>query len=155
MTAAASSGPVVPTWTFADRLRKIRRDVVDMEQAEFAEALGARRPAYSAWEAGRNQPRDLVAFARRVELLTGVPAAWVLGLDVAVSAAPAVPAGRAVPATDGGQPDEGSRTTRRRQAANAEKSSLCTSRAQARSAPRWRSGSAGHPGSPFGLRPVA
>jgi DNA-binding XRE family transcriptional regulator len=82
MTSAA--GParatgLVPEWTFADRMRKIRRDVLDLEQGAFAEKLGVKRQAYAAWEMGRTHPRDILALARRVELVSGVPASWVLG----------------------------------------------------------------------------
>jgi DNA-binding XRE family transcriptional regulator len=82
MTAAAaegSDGPVIPAWTFADRMRKIRRDVLDLEQGPFAEKLGVTKQAYAAWETGRTHPRDILALARRVELVSGVPAEWVLG----------------------------------------------------------------------------
>ncbi|URC18077.1 helix-turn-helix DNA binding domain protein [Arthrobacter phage Cole] len=36
--------------------------------------------AYSHWEAGRNTPRNLVTVAQRIEMLTGIPATWTLGL---------------------------------------------------------------------------
>jgi transcriptional regulator with XRE-family HTH domain len=70
---------VIPEWTFADRLRKARQSV-DLNQRDFAERLGVGAPAYGQWEAGNNRPRDLVALAKRVELLTKVPAAWLLDL---------------------------------------------------------------------------
>ena len=83
-----------PQWSFADRLRKIRRDVVGAgSQAEMAELLGVPRAAYSNWETGTSRPREIVAIARRVELLTGVPATWVLGLDEAVPAAESITTG--------------------------------------------------------------
>jgi DNA-binding transcriptional regulator YiaG len=68
-----------PEWSTADRLRKIRRDT-GYSQDEFAEMLGANPNNYRAWESGRNHPRDIVALAKRIEMLTGVPAAWTLGL---------------------------------------------------------------------------
>ena len=68
-----------PEWSTADRLRKIRRDT-GYSQDEFAEMLGANPNAYRAWESGRNHPRDIVALAKRIEILTGVPAQWTLGL---------------------------------------------------------------------------
>lgn len=68
-----------PEWSTADRLRKIRRDT-GFSQDEFAAKLGANPNQYRAWESGRNHPRDIVSLARRIELLTGVPAAWTLGL---------------------------------------------------------------------------
>lgn len=73
-------GPNWPTWTFADRLRKVRM-MTGLDQRTFAGHLEAGASAYAQWEAGNNQPRDVVAIARRIELLTRVPAAWVLGLE--------------------------------------------------------------------------
>lgn len=72
----------VPEWTFADRLRKIRTDS-GMHQREFAGALGVNPATYAAWESGRNHPQSgqMVAVAKRIELLTQVPATWTLGLD--------------------------------------------------------------------------
>jgi DNA-binding XRE family transcriptional regulator len=84
MTSAQSdepTGAVIPDWTFADRMRKIRRDVLGIEQGEMAEKLNVKKQAYAAWETGRTHPRDILAIARRVELATRVPAQWVLGLD--------------------------------------------------------------------------
>jgi DNA-binding transcriptional regulator YiaG len=65
----------IPEWSFADRIRKIRREVVRVDQAEFARDLGVTKEAYSAWESGRNEPRSILALARKVELVSGVPAA--------------------------------------------------------------------------------
>lgn len=72
----------VPEWTLADRLRKIRR-LTGMSQGEFARAINVPEPRYAAWETGRNQPHsgDLLAVAKRIELLTRVPAVWTLGLS--------------------------------------------------------------------------
>lgn len=81
-THAAGSGPVIPWWTLGDRIRKSRL-TVGMDQREFAEALGLPAGSLAAWETDRAKPRDLVAVAKRIELLTRIPAAWVLGLDVA------------------------------------------------------------------------
>lgn len=83
----AAPDRVVPTWELADRLRKIRRDVMHAQQHDMADALGVGRQGYAAWEAGRTQPRDIVALAKRLELLCGVPASWTLGIG---EAAPAV-----------------------------------------------------------------
>lgn len=79
----------VPTWDLADRLRKIRRDVMHVQQHDMADALGVGRQGYAAWEAGRTQPRDIVALAKRLELLCGVSASWVLGLQDGAAAADA------------------------------------------------------------------
>jgi transcriptional regulator with XRE-family HTH domain len=68
----------VPRWTFAERIRKVRRDR-GLTQEEFAEnVLGIRLSTYSAWETGRNTP-DLAQLAPVLERKTGVPRAWFLG----------------------------------------------------------------------------
>lgn len=77
----AAAAYEVPQWTFADRIRKVRRDVLRLEQAEFADKLGVTRQAYAAWESGRNEPRSILAVAKRVEAMSRVPAAWILGVD--------------------------------------------------------------------------
>jgi transcriptional regulator with XRE-family HTH domain len=51
-----------------------------MDQRAFATALGTTHATYGHWELGTNTPRDLVAVARRVEALTKIPAAWLLGV---------------------------------------------------------------------------
>ncbi len=71
---------VIPQWTFGDRLRKARHQA-GMDQRSFADAVDATPGSLATWETDRSRPRDLVALAKRVELLTGVPAAWLLGLD--------------------------------------------------------------------------
>ncbi|MCK6210571.1 helix-turn-helix domain-containing protein [Georgenia sp. EYE_87] len=79
---AATQGEVtayVPQWTFADKLRKARLSV-GLAQIAFAEKLGVSAPAYAQWEAGRSNPRNVVQVARRVEAVTRVSAAWLLGL---------------------------------------------------------------------------
>lgn len=60
-----------------------------MGQADFASAIGVGRQAYSSWEASLEdiQPRNIVAIARQIELLTGVPATWVLGLEETAASA--------------------------------------------------------------------
>jgi transcriptional regulator with XRE-family HTH domain len=74
-------GSFVPEWTFSDRLRKVRRDIAQESQEDFAAHLGVTKVAYAAWESGRNVPRGQITIAKRVEVLTGVPASWLLGLD--------------------------------------------------------------------------
>lgn len=76
---ATLRAPRQPEFTLADRLRKIRHDVLRMRQTEFAESLGVTRSAYAAWEAGRTQPRDVVSIARQIEAEYGVAASWTLG----------------------------------------------------------------------------
>lgn len=51
-----------------------------MTQAEFADAIGVKEGSLAAWETDRATPRDIVAIAKRVEMLTNIPAAWLLGL---------------------------------------------------------------------------
>ncbi|OZF33354.1 hypothetical protein CH296_11030 [Rhodococcus sp. 14-2496-1d] len=79
----APEGDVNPEFDFADRLRKIRRSVAGLTQAEMADELGVSQKAYSAWEAGRNTPTNLVAIAKRAEMRWRgrVTAAWILGVD--------------------------------------------------------------------------
>lgn len=71
-------GMSYPQFNFGDRIRKVRRDVVHLSQAEMADTIGVSQKVYSAWEAGRSRPTDIVAIAKRVELLTGVSAGWLL-----------------------------------------------------------------------------
>lgn len=79
---APEVAPAVPTWTFADRLRKART-TAGYDQKTFAAVLGVKVPTYSAYESGRGitpRYRDIGAFADRVEQTTGVPAWWLLGV---------------------------------------------------------------------------
>lgn len=69
-----------PVWTFGDRMRKARRRS-GMTGAEFSQALGITQSALGQYETDRTQPRDIVELSRRVEALTGIPAAWMLGVD--------------------------------------------------------------------------
>lgn len=71
-----------PVWTFGDRIRKARRRT-GMTGAEFSEALGITSSALGQYETDRAVPRDIVDLAKRVEDLTGIPAAWLLGVDPA------------------------------------------------------------------------
>ena len=57
-------------WTFGDKLRKIRR-AARASQGDFADQIGQTRETLSAWEAGRNQPRNIVSIAKRIELAYG------------------------------------------------------------------------------------
>lgn len=81
--AAGKSGPagaVIPQWSLGDRLRKARR-TMGLSQAEFAKRLGENVKTYAAWELDTSAPRNVVAVAKRVEIATGVSAAWVLGVE--------------------------------------------------------------------------
>jgi len=73
---------VIPMWSFGDRIRKIRTDL-GMTQVQFAESLGVTSNALAQWESDRNQPRRMVEVAEKIEELYKVPAAWVLGVDIA------------------------------------------------------------------------
>lgn len=68
-----------PQWGFADRVRKVRRDVLDINQAQLAEQLEVTRAAVEGWESGRNAPSDIAGIAVKLERLTGVPRVWFLG----------------------------------------------------------------------------
>lgn len=80
-----SLNPVVPlprrtpTWTFAERLRKARREV-GLNQEKMAALLGVKTATLGAWETGRNKP-DLADLAPRLEAATGIPRYWFLGWD--------------------------------------------------------------------------
>lgn len=75
----ATSTRTVPRWTLGDRLRKIRREI-GADQKLMAEKLGIDKASYANWEYDRSLPRNLVSVASRIELMTGVPAEWLLGL---------------------------------------------------------------------------
>lgn len=74
---------VVPSWEFADRIRKIRMYHTRWNQKQMAAALEVGSPRYEAWESGRNEPRPALAeqLAYRLQALTGVPAWWTLDQD--------------------------------------------------------------------------
>lgn len=82
MTVDREAGPVFPAWSFADRLRKART-TVGMTQEEFATAIGVKEGTLAAWESDRSQPRsrDIVDVAKRIEALTRIATAWILGID--------------------------------------------------------------------------
>ena len=71
----------VPEWTLGDRLRKARR-LTGMTQRDFCAAIDADPKSYAQWEADHNRPRQLVEVCQAVELVTGVSAAWLIGLPV-------------------------------------------------------------------------
>jgi transcriptional regulator with XRE-family HTH domain len=76
-----SDGSWIPEWTLSDRLRKARLST-GLQQKDFAERIGVTASAYSQWEAGNNGPRDVVTIAKRIELMTRIPATWTLGLGI-------------------------------------------------------------------------
>ena len=67
----------VPEWTFAERLRKARRDL-GWTQAEMSERLEMKASTYEAWETGRNRP-DVSELAERLERVTGISRLWFAG----------------------------------------------------------------------------
>lgn len=71
---------MVLQWTFGDRVRKIRR-AADMTVEEFARELDVNKSTMAHYETDRKRPRDIVAFAKRVQLRFGVRAEWTLGLN--------------------------------------------------------------------------
>ena len=68
-----------PEWTLGDRLRKARKQT-GMTQRAFADAIGEEHSRYSQWEADNNRPRHLVEVCQSIESISGVSAAWILGL---------------------------------------------------------------------------
>lgn len=79
MTASAGENPLIPVWTFADRIQKIRVDVLRINQQQMADRLGVTKAAYTNWESRRgNYPRDILAVAGRISLMSGVPVMWIL-----------------------------------------------------------------------------
>jgi transcriptional regulator with XRE-family HTH domain len=79
MANHAGGEQVIPTWELQDRLRKARQ-TTGLDQKDFAQALGVNPGSLAGWEAGRSKPRDVVTVAKRIEMLTRIPAAWVLGV---------------------------------------------------------------------------
>ena len=71
---------LVPEWTWADRVRKVRR-TVGLNQTQFAARLGVSGPTVGLWEINASEPRDIVETARRIVREFGVSATWMLGLD--------------------------------------------------------------------------
>lgn len=71
--------PSVPEWSLGDRLRKIRRDR-GLTQEQIAAELGIKGVTWSAWEAGRTHPNDVIALAVIIERRYGVAASWTLGI---------------------------------------------------------------------------
>ncbi len=81
MTSNAKVTPLpgrIPQWSFDDRIRKVRRQL-GYTQDEMADALEVGLKAYSAWEAGKNTPSDILSVAQKLERVTGVPRQWFIG----------------------------------------------------------------------------
>ena len=75
-----TDGFVYPAWSFGDRIRKAR-DVAGMNQHDFAAAIDVKDGSLANWETDRSKPRDVVAVAKRIEMLTRIPAGWTLGIN--------------------------------------------------------------------------
>ena len=82
----------IPQWTFGDRLRKIRT-TLDYTQDDFARLIGAGTSSLKQWETDRSRPRDIVATAKRIQLATGIPADWILGVNAESPPNPSGPGG--------------------------------------------------------------
>ncbi|UBH06443.1 hypothetical protein K8P10_001954 [Leucobacter sp. Psy1] len=80
---------MIPVWEFSDKIRKAR-DIAGFGQREFAEQVGLTASTLAAYETGRSTPRfkDAPGLAKRLQLLTGIPADWFLVVDDPNPAAP-------------------------------------------------------------------
>ena len=69
----------IPTWTFADRVRKARIEAA-MDQRSFADAVGITSSTLAAYETGRSHPRfkDAGSLATRLEQISNIPRRWFL-----------------------------------------------------------------------------
>lgn len=84
-----------PEWTFGDRLRKVRRER-GITQGQAADALGVKASQVASWETAGNNPRDIVATAKRCHLAWGVSVEWMLGLETQNTPRPDGPEGISV-----------------------------------------------------------
>ncbi len=64
---------------FGDRVRKLRRHL-GMSQIDFAKSIDVPDRTVAAWELNANNPRNVVALAKRIELRWRVSTQWLLGL---------------------------------------------------------------------------
>lgn len=73
---------VIPVWEFSDKIRKAR-DITGLGQKDFAARVDLNASTLAAYETGRAAPRfrDAPALAKRLQLLTGIPADWFLVVD--------------------------------------------------------------------------
>lgn len=74
MTINAASGPVIPSWKVADRLRKAREEA-GLGVSEFAEEIGVHRRTVSRYESGAKPPKSILLLW---QMRTGVPVQWLL-----------------------------------------------------------------------------
>lgn len=85
----------IPEWTFAERLRKVRREL-RVNQETMADRLGVKASTYGAWETGRNKP-DLAELAPQLEAVTGISRTWFLGWTDGGSSTPPSGGGKYTP----------------------------------------------------------
>lgn len=69
---------VTPEWTMGERLAKTRKHA-GIDQDDMARLFGKSRPAISAWESDKSQPRNMLAVVEKWSEITGVDPAWLLG----------------------------------------------------------------------------
>lgn len=72
----------LPVWGFSDKFRKAR-DIAGLKQVDFAARVELTPSTVAAYETGRSAPRfgDAQQLAKRLQLLTGIPAEWFLTED--------------------------------------------------------------------------
>ncbi len=73
---------MLPVWGFSDKIRKAR-DITGLSQKDFAARTNLTASTLAAYETGRSAPRfnDAPVLAKRLQLLTGIPADWFLVVD--------------------------------------------------------------------------
>ncbi|WP_292727166.1 helix-turn-helix domain-containing protein, partial [Microbacterium sp. UBA837] len=84
----------LPVWGFSDKIRKAR-DITGLGQKDFAARIDLTASTLAAYETGRSAPRfnDAPSLAKRLQLLTGIPADWFLVVDDPNAPSPVGPAG--------------------------------------------------------------
>lgn len=81
VTTTQEREPFLPEWSLGDRLAKVRA-ILGLKQTEMAELLNVSDGAVAQWERDISKPRDLVGTIERYSEVSGVSAAWLLGLTV-------------------------------------------------------------------------
>jgi transcriptional regulator with XRE-family HTH domain len=76
------AGRVIPVWTIADKIRKVRR-MAGQTQAEFAEAMRVGKAQLQGWESEHSRPsyQSLMLLAMMCEAQLGVPVDWIMEGD--------------------------------------------------------------------------
>lgn len=76
-----------PAIHYGVRLRLVRIEYSErlklpatMSQEKFAQLLELSSSAYKQWEAGNNQPQDIIATSKRIAEITGVDVSWLLDI---------------------------------------------------------------------------